>query len=58
MQKSLESFDDEDFGPAVYKDIKKQLKGKKFFVKDGSNWREASKVEVKNEIEKAFNNAK
>jgi hypothetical protein len=58
VQKSMETFAEEDFSPEVYKSIKKQCKGKGFFVRDGSGWRQASKVEIKNGIEKAFNEAK
>eukprot|EP00980_Cylindrotheca_fusiformis_P007925 scaffold1697_cov120-Cylindrotheca_fusiformis.AAC.7 len=57
-QKSLETFSNDDFNPDVYRSIKRQLKGKEFFVRDGTGWRQASKGEIKRGIEKAFNEAK
>jgi hypothetical protein len=58
VQKSMDTFAEEDFSPEVYKSIKKQFKGKGFFVRDGSGWRQASKVEIRHGIEKVFNEAK
>jgi len=57
-QKSLENFADDDFGPEIYKHIKKQLKGKRFLASDGSQWRQASKLEIRDAVEKAFNHAR
>lgn len=58
VQKSTNTFAGEDFNPEIYKSIKKQFKGKSFFVRDGSGWREASKVEIRRGIEQAFISAK
>jgi len=57
-QKSLENFADDDFGPELYKHIKKELKGKRFLISDGSQWRQASKLEIRDAVEKAFNDAR
>ena len=57
-QKSLDTFGDDDFGPEVYKAIKKQLKGKRFLIGDGSKLREASKPEIRDAVERAFKEAK
>lgn len=57
-QNSLDAFGDGEFGPGAYKNIKKQLKGKRFLIKDGSQLREASKLEIRDSVERAFNEAK
>mmetsp|Transcript_12190 Transcript_12190/g.29053 ORF Transcript_12190/g.29053 Transcript_12190/m.29053 type:complete len:225 (+) Transcript_12190:2489-3163(+) len=57
-EKSLDSFGDDDFGPEVYKNIKKQLKGKRFLISNGSQWRQAGKVEIRDAVERAFNEAR
>ncbi|CAJ1961189.1 unnamed protein product [Cylindrotheca closterium] len=57
-EKSVDTFGVDDFGPEVYKDIKKQLKGKRFLIRDGSQWRQAGKIEIRDAVERAFNEAK
>jgi hypothetical protein len=55
VQKSLESFADEEYSAAVYKAIRKQLTGKRFFKADG---REASKFEIRTEVGRTFDEEK
>jgi hypothetical protein len=48
---SIEQFADEDYSPEVYRVIKRQLKGRRFFVCDDDTtnsvvWREAEKSEI------------
>ena len=59
VQKAYKAFPEDDFGPEIYKHVKKQLKGKRFFIDDGSgSCTEVSRVVIKNEMEKQFNSAK
>lgn len=55
VQNAAQSFADEEYGPVIYKSVKKQLKGKRFFNVDGQD---ASASEIKAEVKKAFNKEK
>ena len=55
VEKARETFPDEDFSPTVGKAIKKSLKGRLFFNKDGT---EANKAQIKKQMQKAFNATK
>jgi hypothetical protein len=51
VRKSLERWGDQDFGPPVYRAIKKQLPGRRFFICDDPDqseqeWREVPKQEL------------
>ena len=59
VRKAYNAFPEDDFGPEIYKHVKKQLKGKRFFIDDGSgSCSEVSRMVIKNEMEKEFNSAK
>ena len=56
VQKSVKKFIDQDYGPEIYKSVKKQLKGRRFFEEAvPGTWVELSKSERIDEVAKAFN---
>jgi hypothetical protein len=51
-------FGKEDFKPEVYKIIRKKLKGRRFFMKKKTVWLEASKLETRKHIGRAYDRAR
>jgi hypothetical protein len=56
LRKSVKKHVDEDYGPEIYKSIRKQFKGRRFFEEASpGTWVELSKSEMIREMSKAFN---
>jgi len=51
-------FGKEDFKPEVYKIIRKKLKGRRFYMKNKTVWLEASKLETRKQIGRAYDRAR
>lgn len=51
-------FENEEYRPEIYKMIKKKLKGRRFFLEDHHDWVEATKLETRKEIGRAYDSAR
>ena len=49
---------EEEFKPEIYKTIKKKLKGRRFFMTSDIVWAEASKLETRKQIGRAYDRAR
>merc|ERR1711907_454436 len=49
---------EEEYKPEIYKIIKKKLKGRRFFKSDDIIWAEASNLEARKEIGRAYDQAR
>ena len=49
---------EEEFKPEIYKIIRKKLKGRRFFLTNNNVWAEASKLETRKQIGRAYDRAR
>jgi len=49
---------EEDYKPEIYKVIRRKLKGRRFLMKNSNSWVEASKLETRKQIGRAFDRAR
>ena len=58
VEETRADFGEEEYKPEIFKVVKRKLRGRRFFIKKDSVWEEASKLETRKEIGRAYDRAR